>query len=85
MTEIQRNQLGRHELGDAGSTRIFRPSARGHKFVIGYMMVAVAILGALTYAAVQAFDGWHHAIVLADMVVIFFGIAAWNYSERKHA
>jgi hypothetical protein len=85
MTEIQRSQLDRLELGDAQSTRIFRPTTTGRKLLTAYLLIGLAILGVLTYAAIEVFDGWHHAIVLADLAVVFLGIAAWNNPRRKHA
>ena len=37
----------------------------------------------LTVAAVQVFDGWHHLIVIADIVIVIVAIAVWIYSMRQ--
>jgi hypothetical protein len=41
------------------------------------------VLVVLTIAAVQVFDGWHHLIVIADIVLVLGAIAVWIYSTRQ--
>jgi len=31
------------------------------------------------FAAAQVFDGWPHLIVIGDLIVVTFAIAAWLY------
>lgn len=84
MTINQRNQLGRYDLADRHTrlTRATPGQRRVFTLLSGIFLVA---LGVLVYAATEVFDGWPHAIVLADMAVVFFGVAAWVYPGRKHA
>jgi hypothetical protein len=42
------------------------------------------VLGLLLVWAAQVFDGWHHLIVIADLVVLLFGIAAWVDQTRTN-
>jgi hypothetical protein len=84
MTGAERMQIERYDLGDARD-RLKSISSRGQRVLAAATIFFVAVLGVLTYAAAQVFDGWHHLIVLADVAIVFFGIAAWVYPRRKHA
>jgi hypothetical protein len=33
---------------------------------------------------VQVFDGWHHLIIIGDLVIVFLGIAAWVWPQRRN-
>ena len=57
-------------------------SEGGQRFLAGLTIVFIVVLGALTYAAIQVFDGWAHLVVIADLLIVFFAIAAWIYSTR---
>ncbi len=82
MTENQRSQFERIDLRET-RTPLTSLSERGQRFLAGLTIVFIAVLAALTYAAVQVFDGWHHLIVIADFVIVFFAIATWIYSTRQ--
>jgi hypothetical protein len=84
MTVHERNQLGRYDLADR-QTRLNRATAGQERAFSVLSATFVVVLGVLIYAATRVFDGWPHAIVLADMAVVFFGVAAWIYPDRKHA
>lgn len=74
MTEADRNQFERATY----SERSMRPrSAGGTRATIAFTLVALAILALLTLAAVQVFDGWHHLIVIGDIVIFAAAIAVW--------
>jgi hypothetical protein len=74
MTQADRNQFDRATY----SERSMRPrSEAGVRATVIFTLVAVAILGALTWAATEVFDGWHHLIVIADIVILALAIAAW--------
>jgi hypothetical protein len=81
LTQTDRNQLTRYDLQDR-RTRATDVSERGGKILAGFTVVLLVILGLLTYAAVQVFDGWSHLIVIADITLVFFAVAAWIYSTR---
>ena len=66
MNEIERNQIYRYDLQDT-RPRLTSLSDSGTRIIIALNILFVGVLAALTYAAVQVFDGWHHAIVIADM------------------
>jgi cytochrome c biogenesis protein CcdA len=83
MTENQRGQMERYDLGETRS-RLFSATPREQRVWAGLSVVFVLILAALSYAAIQVFDGWASAIVLADLVIIFFGLAMWLNPNRKH-
>jgi hypothetical protein len=72
-----RNQFERSQY-----TSPARLSAGGRRAMQIYSVVGLAVLAVLTFAAVQVFDGWHHLIVLGDIVLVFLAIAAWIYSLR---
>ncbi len=81
MTENQRSQFERVDLREK-RPRLTEVSEGGQRFLAGLTILFVAVLGVLTYAAIQVFDGWAHLVVLADFVIVFFAIAAWIYSTR---
>ena len=62
--------------------RMTELSEGGQKLLSALTILFIGVLAALTWAAVQIFDGWHHLIVIADIVIIFLAIAAWIYSTR---
>jgi uncharacterized membrane protein YqjE len=82
MTENQRAQFERYDLRET-RPRINRVSERGQRYLAGLTLLFIGVLVVLTIAAVQVFDGWHHLIVIADIVIIFLAIAAWIYSTRQ--
>lgn len=82
MTENQRSQFERVDLREKRST-LNTLSEGGQRVLAGLTVVFLVVLGALTFAAVQIFDGWHHLIVIADLLVVFFALAAWIYSVRQ--
>jgi hypothetical protein len=74
MTEADRNQFDRATY----SERSLRPrSDAGRRATLIFVVVAIAILAALTVAAIQVFDGWAHLIVIADLIVFTAAIAVW--------
>jgi hypothetical protein len=84
MTENQRAQFERYDLQER-RPRMNEVSERGQKYLAVLTIVFIAILGALTYAAVQVFDGWHHLIVIADIVLIVLALAWWIQSTRSES
>lgn len=72
-----RNQLERARY--AAPPRV---SSGGRRATQIYTVVALFVLAALSYAAFQAFDGWHHLIVIGDIVLIVLALAAWIHSQR---
>ncbi len=81
MTQAERSQYSRIDLQETRS-RLTAVSERGRRVLAGLTVAFIGVLAVLTYAAVQVFDGWHHLIVVADFVVVFFAIAMWLYSMR---
>jgi len=82
MTENQRAQFERYDLRER-RPRLTEVSEGGQRILAGLTILFIGVLAALTWAAVQIFDGWHHLIVIADFVIVFFAIAAWIYSTRS--
>jgi hypothetical protein len=79
LTVHDRNQYER-----ANYTDMARPSSTAERRVMAaYMIIGLIVLAVLTFAAVQVFDGWHHLIIIADLVIVFFGIAAWVWPQRR--
>jgi hypothetical protein len=60
-----------------------RLSERGQRALMIFTVLALAVLAALSYAAFQVFDGGHHWIVLADIVIVVLGLAAWVNPNRR--
>ena len=81
MDEIERNQIYRFDLQET-RPRLTSVTGGGARIVFALNILFAGVLAALTYAAVQVFDGWHHAIVIADMGVVFLAIAVWIASMR---
>jgi hypothetical protein len=81
LTVNERNQYERAGYTDDTAWRA--TSVWGRRALLAYTLIGLAVLAALTFAAVQVFDGWHHLIVIADVIVILLGVAAWVYPERK--
>jgi hypothetical protein len=82
MTESQRSQFERAELGYTGD-RLSRATPRGERALSVLTPIFIVILGLLVFAAYQAFDGWPHAVVIIDLVVVTFALATWLYSSNK--
>jgi hypothetical protein len=80
LTVQDRNQYERANYTD--SARLTSTAER--RLMVAYMVIGALVLAALTFAAVQVFDGWHHLIIIADLVIIFFGIAAWVWPQRRN-
>jgi hypothetical protein len=78
MTESDRNQFDRATY----SERSLRPHTdAGRRATIVFVIVSIAILAALTVAAIQVFDGWAHLIVIADLIIFTAAIAVWLNRE----
>ena len=84
MNEIERNQMYRYDLQET-RPRLTSLTGGGARIVIALNILFVGVLAALTYAAVQVFDGWHHAIVIADMGLVLLAVAFWIASMRTPA
>ena len=82
MTETERGMLDRAELGYGGD-RLSRATPAGERALSVLTPIFIVILGLLVFAAYQVFDGWPHAIVIADLVIVFLAIAAWLYNANK--
>jgi hypothetical protein len=82
MTENQRAQFERYDLRER-RPRMTTVSDRGQRYLAALTLVFIAVLVVLTIAAVQVFDGWHHLIVIADIVLVLGAIAVWIYSTRQ--
>jgi hypothetical protein len=81
LTVQDRNQYERAGYSDGP-----RLTGKAEKRVMAaYMVIGLVVLAVLTFAAVQVFDGWHHLIIIADLIIVFFGISAWVWPERKNA
>ena len=81
MTETDRNQFSRYDLQETRPS-LTRVSERGMRILSALTIIFVGVLAALTYAAVQVFDGWHHVIVIADIALVILAVAAWINSTR---
>jgi hypothetical protein len=81
MTENQRAQFERYDLRER-RPRMTEVSERGQRFLAGLTILFIGVLAALTWAAIQIFDGWAHLVVIADLVIVFLAIAAWIHSTR---
>jgi hypothetical protein len=81
MTENQRAQFERYDLRER-RPRLTSVSDRGQRYLSALTFVFIAVLVVLPVAAVQVFDGWHHLIVIGDIVLVLGAIAVWIYSTR---
>ena len=82
LTVHDRNQFERATLRESS----MRPrSQAGRRAAAIYVGLGLILLAVLSFAAYQVFDGWPHLIVFGDLVLIFFGIAAWVYPQRTSA
>ena len=80
MTVNERNQYDRAGYVE----RSPRLSESGRRAMIITTVVGLVILAALSVAAFQVFDGGHHWIVIADIVIVVLGLAAWVNPDRKN-
>ena len=80
MTVNERNQFERSGYAE----RSPRMSDAGRRAMIIYTVIALVVLAVLSVAAFQAFDGGHHWIVIADIVIVVLGLAAWVNPDRKN-
>lgn len=81
MTQNQRAQFERYDLRER-RPRLNEVSERGQRWLAALTLVFIGVLAVLTWAAVQVFDGWHHLIVIADIVLIVLALAWWIQSTR---
>jgi hypothetical protein len=70
MNVNQRTQFDRPDLS-VPSTGV---QVRNRKPLIAYTVLAILILGALSYAAVEVINGWAQIVVLAMIVVTTVGM-----------
>jgi fatty acid desaturase len=70
MDITQRTQLDRVDL----SVQTTGTHVRDRRPLIAYTVFALAVLTALTYALVEVFDGWAHAVVLGGIVTATIGL-----------
>ena len=84
MTQTDRNQFTRYDLQEQ-RPRFTELSENGARVLAGLTVLFVGVLAALTYAAVQVFDGWHHLIVIGDIALVLIAIAVWLASGRPAA
>ncbi len=82
MSGAERAQVERYDLGAVD--RLTSATSAGRRFLIAYTVIGLAVLAALTYAAVDLFEVSKDAVVAADLVILFFGLAAWVNPNRKH-
>lgn len=81
MTENQRAQYVRPELSVA-STGVSVSSTRG---LVVFTIIAVLVLGALSFATVQALDGWAMFVVLGAIIITAIGGGiAVMHGRRTH-
>jgi fatty acid desaturase len=69
MTVNQRNHVERVDLS-VPSTGV---TLRDRRPLVAFTALALAVLGALIYATVEAIDGWAQGVVLAMIVVTTIG------------
>ncbi|HSI80068.1 MAG TPA: hypothetical protein VK919_05390 [Solirubrobacterales bacterium] len=81
MTVSDRNQAERASYVD--SSRPPRTKA-GRRAAIAYTVIGALLLAVMTYAAFRVFDGGHHLIIIADIIIVFLGLAAWVNPERRN-
>jgi hypothetical protein len=80
MTVNERNQFERSGYAE----RSPRLSDSGRRAMIITTIVGLVILAVLSVAAFQVFEGGHHWIVIADIVIVTLGLAAWVNPDRKN-
>jgi hypothetical protein len=80
LTAADHNQFERATL--RSGERLMSLSSSGQRAFNAYAVVALAMLGMLTYAAVGVFDGWHHVLVIGDLLLVTYGIARWVSPDR---
>ena len=82
MTQNDRNQFSRYDLQERRPS-MTRVSERGAKILGVLTLIFIGVLGVLTYAAIQVFDGMHHVIIIADLVLVLLAVAYWVNSTRQ--
>ncbi len=84
MSNLNVNQLNQYERATLSEpTLVRRMTPRGRKVLAISSLVFAGVLGVLTYAAVTVFNGWPHLIVIADLLIVFYGVSRWVYPHRK--
>ena len=82
MTIGDRNQMERATIGDETTFRPRDGSKRGQTV---YFVIGLAILAALSYAAIEAIHGWDHIIIIADLVILTLAVAAFAYNRQTRS
>ena len=73
MSQADRNAIERMASGGERTRGADGPS-RGTAIFLAFEL---AVLAALSYAAVRAFHGWDHLVVIADLLIFTAAIAVW--------
>ncbi len=82
LTETQRSQMERPDMG--ASDRLSR-ATRGQQRLLSVLTpIFIVVLGVLVFAASRVFNGWPDAVVIADLVIVLLGLAAWVYPKRQN-
>jgi hypothetical protein len=84
MSNLTVNQRNQYERASMSETSLGPRTAAGRRAAWAFVGTGLIVLAALSFAAYQAFDGWPHLIVLADLVLVFFGLAAWVFPGRAN-
>ena len=80
MTQGDRNQFERATIG---SETLNRPRDGSNRGTTITFVVLLAILAALSWAAIEAIDGWAHWVVIADLVLVTVALAVFMRSRTK--
>jgi archaellum biogenesis protein FlaJ (TadC family) len=81
MTVSDRNQFERADLRESSD---HPRTPIGRRAAIIYTAIALVVLAALIYASFQVFAGLPHLIVLAVIIIVVLGLAAWVNPTRRN-
>jgi hypothetical protein len=88
MANMSAGDRGGMERAHVTNEALMRTGTTGERLAAVYVGVGLAILAALSYAAVQAIHGWDHIIVIADIVLVVAALAAFLHrrpsSDHHH-
>jgi hypothetical protein len=83
MANMSAGDRGSFERATIGNETSFRPRDGSRRGTTITFLILLAVLVALSAAAIAAIDGWAHIIVIADLVIVVVALAFFIQGRRE--
>ncbi len=83
MANMSMGDRNSFERATIGTETLIKQTAAGRRWSVGFVLVGLGVLAALSWAMVEAIHGWDHIIVIADIVIVVGALAAFLYRPGR--